>query len=423
VSEQASLAGTSPRSDTLLFADPSLETADLLNVEILSVGTWTTMAGQQVTFTQADLEELASNFHALADRVKPPLKLGHEADDKQELLTGQPALGWMENVRHISGKLRADFMRVPKKFHALVEAGAYRRISAEIARNWTDSVTGKTYGAVIKAAGVLGAAAPAISNLRDLMNLYGRTADGELVATQVYALADPIAQGGLDMLNDTQVAKLLADVESLKTAAATNQQFSEGIRKALGIDDNADPVAAIASLKKKAVDSADILAQAADEKFAGEVDEIITKAKKDGKLLPAGESAVRLMVKGWAREADENEGVLSFSVTDAKSKKEKNISGSVTECLTAYFSAQPQVLRIGTEFGPGQVSRDPAEVKRMIPRDVASFVTEGHKQVAIDTSSLKRHAAVEAHMRENPGTNYFTAFHKVTDQYNDANNE
>jgi hypothetical protein len=30
---------------------------------------------------------------------------------------------------------------------------------------------------------------------------------------------------------------------------------------------------------------------------------------------------------------------------------------------------------------------------------------------------------VEAHMRENPGTNYFTAFHKVTDQYNDANNE
>jgi len=162
VSEQASLAGTSPRSDTLLFADPSLETADLLNVEILSVGTWTTMTGQQVTFTQADLEELASNFHTLADRVKPPLKLGHEADDKQELLTGQPALGWMENVRHISGKLRADFMRVPKKFHALVEAGAYRRISAEIARNWTDSVTGKTYGAVIKAAGVLGAAAPAM---------------------------------------------------------------------------------------------------------------------------------------------------------------------------------------------------------------------------------------------------------------------
>lgn len=377
------------------------------------------MTGQMVTFSNADLETLAANFTSLSDRVKPPLKLGHEPDEKQALLTGEPALGWMHNVRAIGGKLVADFKNVPKAFSLLVEAGAYRRISAEIARGWTDLTTGKTYDMVIKAAGVLGASAPAITNLKDIMNLYGRNAGGELVATQVYALADPIAQGGTDMLTEAQVTQLLADVQTLKSNAAQNAQFAEGVRKALGIEATADPIAAIATLKKKAVDSADVLAQVADEKFAGEIDEIILKAKKDGKLLPAGESAVRLMVKGWSREADEHEGVLSFAVVDAKSKKEKMVTGPVTECLTQYLAAQAPVLRMG-EYGPGKVSRDPSDVSKQVPRDVVEFATSGHKPTAIDATSLDRDAKVRAFMKETGEADYFVAFRKVNGMSDDV---
>jgi len=395
-------------SDVLQFVDEPLETAELKDVEILASGTWTTMTGQKVTFTDQDLQELASKFEELSDRVKPPLKLGHTDDAKQEMLTGEPALGWMHNVRAVGGKLLSDFRSIPKKFHALIQAGAYRRISAEIARNWTDPSTGTVHPMVLKAAGVLGATAPAINTLKDLLNLYGRTADGELVATHIYALADPVTEGVKDMLTQEQLSKLLADVDELKTANAQNAQFSDNVRKALGIDENADPVAAITTLKSATEVAVASAKKVAEDKFAADVTAVIDKAKNDGKLAPADEADVRERVEDWRLRAAQNNGVLTFS------EKGQAKTGTVVERLTAYFADKPVVLAIRKEQGKAKGDPAPAGDAAPVAADVMRFATTANpgRVIPIDRGSHERHAKIQEYMKENK-VDYFTAFHAV----------
>jgi len=81
------------------------------NIEIFGVGTWNGMK-----FTKEDLEEIAKNTEVLLSdgKHKPPLKLGHSLN---QILKGQddgdPAMGWIENIRVEGKKLLADFARVP----------------------------------------------------------------------------------------------------------------------------------------------------------------------------------------------------------------------------------------------------------------------------------------------------------------------
>jgi hypothetical protein len=419
VSGQSGLLARFPDPGTLFFAD-ELVTHTIPNVEILSTGTWTTMTGKTVTITDHDLQSIAATFGELKDRVKPFFKLGHEPDSKQSLITGAPAMGWLQNVRAIGGKLVTDLHSVPDKVYQLIKAGAFRRISAEVARDWTDPATGKMHSMVLKAAGLLGATAPAINTLNDIMSLYGLAPDGELLTGDVFAFTDP--KGETEM--DPKELQAAIDAAVAKALTTQQEQFSDGVRKALGIDEKTDPLTAIASLKKTAIEAASAVETANEAKFAGEVDEIITKAKKDGKLLPSGENAVRLMVRGWVREAADNEGTLAFAMPDPKTKKEKQVRGSVLDCLTQYFASLSPVLAVGREFGGGRATMTKEDVAAGIPRDLLDFATEGHKPTAFDAPSLERDAVVKEYMREHKITDYFKAFCAVNGiETRDAVNE
>jgi hypothetical protein len=135
-------------------------------VEVFSVGTW-----NGDTYTQADLEEMVKAFNATAKTLRPPLKLGH--DDKQKLLQkdGMPAAGWIDKLYIKGGKLVADFVDIPSKIYQLIKNKAYRNVSSEI--YWDIQLEGKKFKRMLSAVALLGADMPAVSNLKDIMAMYG----------------------------------------------------------------------------------------------------------------------------------------------------------------------------------------------------------------------------------------------------------
>ncbi len=165
-----------PRQTTkkkLAAGDPVvLETRDILGIEILSEGTWqgTGCPVGGCVFTEADLDNLVATYDATKEVLSPPVKLGH--DDNQKLLQddGYPAAGWLTNIRREGTKLMADIMKVPKAVADLMDVGAYRTRSVELDSNFT--VGGKVYDIALTALALLGAELPAVEGLSDITKLY-----------------------------------------------------------------------------------------------------------------------------------------------------------------------------------------------------------------------------------------------------------
>ncbi len=135
--------------------------AELTDVEIFATGRWN---GQE--FTTADLEEIVDNTNRFLSKGtnKPPLKFGHS---KKQILDGQsdgdPALGWLENVRLAGNKIIANFKNVPNAVHKLIFQKSYDKVSVEM-RHSPES------GLFITATALLGADLPAVKTLDDLSN-------------------------------------------------------------------------------------------------------------------------------------------------------------------------------------------------------------------------------------------------------------
>lgn len=138
-----------------------LSTVDLPGVELFAVGTWN---GDE--YTEKDLDEMVEAATALP--VDRPVFIGH---DHKVTHDGQPAVGWIENLRREGEKLLGDVMRMPAKLKDLMDAGAFRKRSAEIYWNYKDQ-DGNVWPRVFKGLALLGADMPAVSNLEDVLALY-----------------------------------------------------------------------------------------------------------------------------------------------------------------------------------------------------------------------------------------------------------
>ncbi|MDD4985108.1 MAG: phage protease [Dehalococcoidales bacterium] len=150
-----------------------LETVDINGVEIMATGTWQGANGE-ARITEKDLENMVSAFADLTGNknlnYEPPVKLGHT--EKQKLIQedGLPAAGWIKSVKKVGGKLVADLKDVPKKIAELMQAGAYKKRSAEFYRNY--EIGGRKYPIVLKALALLGADIPAVKTISDIKALY-----------------------------------------------------------------------------------------------------------------------------------------------------------------------------------------------------------------------------------------------------------
>lgn len=124
------------------------------------------------------LKTLVANTKAVSE-VKAPNKIGHSK--AQKLLRAskigddeQPAAGWLTNYRVKGKSILVDIPNVPRKLARLIKAGAFRTRSVELKAVTPQSgpLKGKKV-TVISGLAWLGAVAPAVRTLDDVVKLYG----------------------------------------------------------------------------------------------------------------------------------------------------------------------------------------------------------------------------------------------------------
>lgn len=211
---------------------------------------------------------------------------------------------------------------------------------------------------------------------------------------------DPDNKGG-ETMDKEAIQKMINDqVGPIKDRLAN-------VNAALGIGEDDDPVTAITTLQNSTASAAQSLAERERADFEAKIDSVINGAKKDGKLFPAGEGAVRAMVAGWQSAASAD---ADFSV-NLNGAKIKIADGGAVNALKAYFAASPKLVNIDSESGAGA---DPA-LERIdtsgLPADVRAEQRRD-KHLGVDDDSMKLDRKIKAYMRAN-NCDYLDAYQAV----------
>lgn len=90
-------------------------------IEIFRAGTHTAANGQTITFSQSDLEEIASGYNP--EYHEAPIVLGHPADNA-------PAYGWVKGLRVAGDRLFATLGDLSTSFVEAVRDKLYKKVSA-----------------------------------------------------------------------------------------------------------------------------------------------------------------------------------------------------------------------------------------------------------------------------------------------------
>jgi len=146
----------------------TIATTTFKDVQLVKAGTWGGMTGRS-TITPEDLADAVAAYGD-PEIDRGVIKIGHDGD--LNLATGHPALGWIENLKLSADKntLIGDLVDVPAKLAAIVPR-AFRRRSVEMSLG-VKTPSGKTYRAALTGLALLGAKAPAVKGLDDVLSLY-----------------------------------------------------------------------------------------------------------------------------------------------------------------------------------------------------------------------------------------------------------
>ncbi len=155
----------------VLMSDP-LPTEDIDGVEWAHVCSTVDANGNEVDLTEDELAEIVRSSNELINTgvIKVPLRLGHNEEQKLLMGDGEPATGWLTGFRVEGTKLLADMKKVPAKLASLIKSGAYGPRS--LAYRHQLEYEGKTYRNVPHHGALLGATAPAIKGMDDIVALY-----------------------------------------------------------------------------------------------------------------------------------------------------------------------------------------------------------------------------------------------------------
>lgn len=171
-----------------------MDTVTLEAVEIVRAGVWASQLSGRVPITGDDLDAMVQ---AAADPEMDhaPVRIGH-VDPRFD---GEPALGWLTNVRRVGDRVVADIADVPAKLASVVKS-AFRRRSAEIL--WgVKTPSGRRYKAALSGLALLGVTPPAVKGLADVLARYsGPTNESESTGTAVV----------IDGVDDPEVAEAVA---------------------------------------------------------------------------------------------------------------------------------------------------------------------------------------------------------------------
>ncbi len=135
-------------------------------LQCFRAGTHLALSGAQLAFAGADLEATARAYDPALHEA--PLVVGHPALDA-------PAYGWVSGLACAAGALEATPHQVNAEFAAMVNGGAFKKMSAAF---WAPDAPGNPAPGVyyLRHIGFLGAAAPGVPGLRT--PTFAGTADG-----------------------------------------------------------------------------------------------------------------------------------------------------------------------------------------------------------------------------------------------------
>ena len=183
-----------------------MTTVDFRGIALCRAGEWNGLTGKAVVTP----DDLAAVVDAYQDREvdRARVKLGHVSSlNDQALGDGAPAFGWVSNPRvSDDGKtLLGDLVDVPRRLGEVVGRG-YKNVSVELRKN-VRTPSGRTHPTVLSGLALLGAAAPAVKGLDDLVALYASEPipdaptdgceDGAVVTISLGDALDPVTHADI----------------------------------------------------------------------------------------------------------------------------------------------------------------------------------------------------------------------------------
>jgi len=117
-------------------------------VEILKTGTFQDSEGKSHTFSESDLDAIASSYDPA--RHEAPVTIGHPKDNA-------PAYGWVAGLKRAGETLLAEFKDLVPEFVEMVNKGLFKKRSVSLFPDRS-----------LRHVGFLGAAPPAVKGLADV---------------------------------------------------------------------------------------------------------------------------------------------------------------------------------------------------------------------------------------------------------------
>ncbi len=219
--------------------------------DIARTGTFTAMNGEDVTFTEKDLDTLVANFDP--DNRRVPLVFGHPATDG-------PAQGWVAAVRRQGAKLQARFDQVSDGVKNAVKNGQFGNVSIRKSRD-----------GCLMHVGLLGARPPAIDGLGPVEFALHEEDNSQVIA---FAVAPPATAQTAIPQEGTTVDKNNEETQSLRDALKKSEEQAAALATKLE--------AATSTLEKVTQE----FAAAEKQKLRTDREERVNKLITDGKILP-----------------------------------------------------------------------------------------------------------------------------------------
>lgn len=379
-------------------------------IEVFRPGTFKPMQGDPITYSAADLRAIADAYDP--ETAPAPIVIGHPDTDA-------PAFGWVDRFDYdaTAERLFADLTDIEPAFADLVKAGRFKKVSmAYFAPGQSHNpVPGTWYP---KHVGFLGAAAPAVSGLKNAhfsapADAVFTAAFGERGFEETASLLRMLREFIIDTfgIDDADRAlpayrlEWLGEMEVEKPASPAASFTAATAGGAATVTLSAAPIVISANPEKEppvttqpdpafAAREADLTARekqiAERERAAVHADNLsfAEKLVADGRLIPASRDKVVAILDAMPGEA---------AVSFAEGADKLTPAAALREIL----EAQPKVV----SFGALDLPEEGAQGRPF------AFAADGK---AVDPAGLAIHNKALAYLRAHPGTEYLDAVHAVS---------
>lgn len=373
--------------------------------EIFRAGTHVDSRGREITVTPADLAAVAASYDPSVGEA--PLVIGHPK-------TNGPAHGWVSSLRAEGDLLLATPHQVESDFAAVLKARRYKKRSASffLPHSPGNPRPGQMY---LRHVGFLGAAAPAVSGLRDIQfvadddGIAEFTVGGAFAFREIAGLlrklrdyfierdgaerADALLPAwSLDSIADA--ARVESQPVPLPEPAAFSASDSDPVEGIPMSQENADFAARESALAEREVALAkrelQLQQQAADARRA-EVAEFVAAQVAGGRVLPRDAARIEALLFAL----DGTDDVVEFAAEDGTPTSQR--PADVLRELLTQLPAQ-------VDFSERSQGGDPALS--------ADFVAPSGAVVSRD--GLETYARARAYLAQNPSTPWLDAVRAVS---------